>query len=127
MKIFEGGPGTWACKTNFVDKNNVVVGFDSSQSCCEYFGYLITAFIPTSTSEEAEENRPEVLEPYVFDTAFVHNDAVPDSDGGGSVTFKLWAIGQPDLYLTLFNHHNGYYGHGFDMAIGDKVLHDGTL
>jgi hypothetical protein len=36
-------------------------------------------------------------------------------DEGGMVRFRLVAEGKPDLYLHLFNSHNGYYSHGFNV------------
>ena len=35
MKIFEDN-----IKVNFVDENNVFVGYDMRQSCCEQAGYF---------------------------------------------------------------------------------------
>jgi hypothetical protein len=37
-------------KINFVDKNNVFVGFDYSSNCCERFGYYIGIEIPKKIS-----------------------------------------------------------------------------
>jgi len=30
-------------------------------------------------------------------------------------------------YLTLYNHHNGYYSHGFEMLENDHKKHCGSL
>ncbi len=129
MKIFSGkmpgNPKSWAGKTNFVDRNNVVVGFDDVGSCCEHFGALITYALPKSTSDV--EASYESLEPYVFDTEFRAYPSLGNTDSGGEVSFKLVAPGLPDLYLTLFNHHNGYYAHGFELVKDGKVLDSGSL
>jgi hypothetical protein len=124
MKVF-APESSFASKVNFVDANNVVVGFDMGQDCCETFGYLLTDKIP-STPEDAQVTAEE-LEPYVFDIGYRHANAVPDNDGGGSATFRLVAEGLPDRYLTLYNHHNGYYAHGFDMKQGDRVIVDDSI
>jgi hypothetical protein len=125
MKLFDNPPKSWGGKVNFVDKNNVVVGFDYTSSCCENFGYLLTEHLPTSTS--SPEVSIDSLEPYVFDTEFRGSPNLGNTDGGGEVSFKLVAPGLPDRYLTLFNHHNGYYSHGFDVTKDGKVLDSGSL
>ena len=54
MKAFAGkvNPADWGNKLNFVDENNVVVGFGAESSCCESFGYFFTP------SEPLEASRP---------------------------------------------------------------------
>jgi hypothetical protein len=42
------------------------------------------------------------------------------------VTFRM-IKDESTLFLTLYNAHNGYYGHGFEMTCGNESLHDGTL
>lgn len=120
MKIFERDG-----KINFVDDNNVLVGFDYSQCCCENFGYALTREIPAG---EAESDKPEIdPDGYQFDRDFFQEGS-PESqwDEGGRVTFRLEKEGA-SLFLTLYNSHNGYYGHGFEMTCGNERLHDGTL
>jgi hypothetical protein len=34
---------------------------------------------------------------------------------------------ETDLYLHFYNVHNGYYGHGFKMEIGGKIIKDEYL
>lgn len=120
MKIFETDR-----KINFVDNNNVFVGFDNQQCCCENFGYALTKEIPT---KKVESDTPEVdPDGYQFDTEF-YTEGFPDSqwDEGGRATFKL-TKGEDTLYLTLFNSHNGYYSHGFEMKCGNELLREGSL
>lgn len=63
-------------KINFVDDNDVFLGFDYSQSCCEWFGYLILKELPDFLDYEQVRGRRESLEPeidikdYYFDTSF---------------------------------------------------------
>lgn len=85
-----------------------------------------------------------------FDTSFYEeispNKAITWEEGGG-VIFKLVArlpsrtdrvvrqrererisLGYVDkVYLCLYNHHNGYYGHGFDFTIKTKPIKNGIL
>lgn len=130
MKVFNAdNPKSWSAKVNFVDRNNVVVGFDMGQDCCESFGYVLSHEVPRpEAGREVPESLPdEGWDAYEFDTKFRLRDAIPDYDGGGSVTFRLTAEGQPDLFLTLYNHHNGYYSHGFDMKQEETVIEEGSL
>lgn len=127
MKIFEE-----ARKINFVDSNNVFVGFDNETCCCEYFGWSITEAIPpaptASTFEHVTGRHVEDLEDFCFDPSFIKHCKNPQKSGDpdNSVVFKL-LNGSRSIYLTLFNSHNGYYGHGFEMEIGGETLHEGCL
>ncbi len=120
MKIFERDG-----KINFVDDNNVFVGFDYSQDCCENFGYLLTKVEPTSIASESldEEDWPG----YQFVTTFFNDAPLDGLEDGGAAMFKLAKTGEPDLFLTLYNSHNGYYGHGFTMTVGEATVQDGFL
>ena len=39
MKFF--GQDSYRGRINFVDENNVALGYDYSSSCCENFGYFL--------------------------------------------------------------------------------------
>ena len=136
MKVFESNANGWDSKHNFVDENNVVVGFDASQSCCESFGYHWTHNEPVKYKEPEPLNvSEEFLKPYRFDPAWFRQLENVSGEGqysapledGGAVAFKLTAEGQPDLFLILYNSHNGYYSHGFEMNVGGIVTHNGSL
>jgi hypothetical protein len=125
MKIFDP-TNSFRDKLNFVDKNNVVLGFDFSQDCCEDFGYYFSLEWPATRNGEVEK-RADELEPYVFDpTFFGHGSDEVCGEGGGDAVFKL-VDGDKVLYLVIYNHHNGYYGHGFEFKNGDKVIEGGCL
>jgi hypothetical protein len=115
MKVFDKDG-----KFNFVDANNVFVGFDSRADCCEYFGYVIAdTEIITDTTEDIDTD----LEPYVFDTGYFK-----ESGEDNGVIFRMTAPELPDLYLLLYNHHNGYYSHGFEFRNSDgSVIQYGSL
>lgn len=117
MKIFEKDS-----KINFVDDNNVLVGFDYHQSCCENFGWMVTQAKPKQDDQEHEKN--EGSDGFNFDTDFM--DISSDSDGGGQVSFRLIGAGG-ERFLTLWNHHNGYYSHGFEMEQDGKNIHEDVL
>lgn len=119
MKIFEKDG-----KVNFVDDNNVLVGFDYSQDCCESFGWSLNRTFPTECAEGENGIEPDGFQ---FDREYCTTE-VPgvDVEDGGAVVFRLLK-GEEEIFLMLWNSHNGYYGHGFDMTCGDERLHDGCL
>jgi hypothetical protein len=139
MRIFEGEG-----RINYVDINDVYVGFDDFQSCCESFGHYFTA-TPDPEGETLEQ--PANLADLVFDPEFF--ETTGDDDGGGHAVFRLVAPhlarirndrasreaereiqrwgGVSEVYLVIFNHHNGYYSHGFDFSVGGKVVQSGAL
>lgn len=130
MKVFETSE-SWAEKVNFVDDNNAFVGFDMEWSCCERFGHFLTRTKPVAGVKPAEG---EILEGidfpgYNFDTTFIEYGLYPCDDCGGSVTFRL-TNGSAEMFLTLYNHHNGYYRHGWEIKYDGKEgteIDSGTL
>ena len=132
MKIFNKGSG-WEEKVNFVDKNNVFVGYDRAQTCCEHASWFIS---DKEENEDREDNGINTgLEDYIFDTGYFKevepkkeaDDSWSCLDQGGMVRFKLIADNKPDLYLHIFNSHSGHYGHGFEAKIGDTSWKKGWL
>lgn len=110
MKIFESNLGKWDNKVNFVDDNNVFVGFDMDQSCCETADW----FIADTQIVEAHEGKHEIpdLTGWNFDPKFFKRIDGEPFDEGGMVIFRI-TNGINEKFLHLFNHHNGYYSHGF--------------
>lgn len=126
MKIFEGDNSSWAEKVNFVDDNDVFVGYDIGQSCCEDAGYFIADKVTPYKYDMEQDGRPDV-EDYVFDKDFFERIPSGDLDSGGMVAFRLISDQKPDLYLHLYNSHNGYYGHGFEVKHGGETVKDDYL
>ena len=150
MRIFESG-----YKINFADTNDVFVGFDNSQGCCESFGHFFLSSIPdnpltskdySSDNYENEIHPPVNLEELVFDKEFYQNQH--GYDGGGFAIFRLVtpalrvqndvtmrerarqrkADGYLDeAFLVLYNHHNGCYGHGFEVKHDGVIIRQGGL
>ena len=100
MKVFDKNN-----KWNFVDDNNVFVGYESGSCCCEDYGYLLTREVPKSEGVGTLPNSD--ADGYVFDTNFFKEEAAPRGNDGGMVTFRLTKENEKDLYLTLYNIHNG--------------------
>lgn len=159
MKIFEDRE----YKVNFVDVNNVLVGYDLSQSCCEYAGWYImnrqTEDLPSlkvscewcqhykdgirsckskllgaigvveRCTEYSHYGCQYNIEDYIFDTEYFE-----EFEGKDTMSYSVWyavfrlkAPGKRDLYLHLFNSHNGYYTHGFNVEVGGENIIIGSL
>ena len=130
MKIFDTNQGCWSQKVNFVDANNVLVGYDTEQECCEHAGWFIADKITPYDydMETVTENAKDYnIELYSFDPDFFEIVESGHLDEGGQVAFKLVAESKPDLYLHLFNSHNGYYAHGFEIKHSGEVVNNGNL
>jgi len=109
-------------KVNFVDKNNVFVGYDMEQICCEHFAWFISEKEETKVFEFVDCEKTLVdVENYVFDTNYfeehIKAGKVKNTDKyGWMVRFRL-TNGENELFLHLYNAQNGYYSHGFEAKI----------
>lgn len=124
MRIFEQDG-----KTNFVDEKNVLVGYSTEQSCCEFAGWSITKSRPTALVEKLNEIAGEEAD-FIFDGAFIQENIEAlkgEVSDGGTALFRLHAPGGQEAFLLLWNCHNGYYGHGFDMTQDGKTLFEGCI
>ncbi len=127
-------------KFNFVDENNVLVGYDNESDCCECFGYFFSEQIVSDYNEIDKlsiELSASDTQSYRFDTTFFkriknfedgsdENADDPDQNCDFAC-FKLYSVktGQADIYLHLYNYHNGYYSHGFDsQQIENEVVQE---
>lgn len=125
MKIFTSENSTWNEKINFVDSNNLFVGYDMAQDCCESFGWFISKSISPKVIKEIFS---EPVDNYSFDKYFFAEiKCDTELEDGSMVIFRLVCKDSDDLYLHLYNCHNGYYSHGFEFKKGDKILRDGRL
>ena len=132
MKYFKPDTNLSVCKINFVDENNVFVGFDYEHLCCEYFGWYINRagelFIDNSHEPDVVN---DALQGWVFDPKyFQKTDNGDDEESFVAVkhvaVFRLVKEDQ-ELFLHIFNMHNGYYSHGFEMFEDGVTIHKGLL
>lgn len=124
-------------KVNFVDENNVFVGYSLSRGCCEQADWFVSSGIhntqpsaivvdPIEAAAKGVPYKPKELRGYVFDTSFFKEVDGGDFDGGGMAIFRV-TNGHDEQFVHIFNSHNGYYGHGFKVTISGEVVRDGTL
>lgn len=120
------------CRMNWVDSNNVFVGFSDEDHCCEVWG--ADFYDSIDSNGRRLDVDLSVDNNWVFDTSFHDNDYM---DGNVSVeidghcdasraAFRL-VDGDRVMYLVIWNDHNGYYAHGFDFCNGDTVIVSGSI
>lgn len=114
-------------KYNFVDRHNVLVGYDSITACCESVGYIVSEAQDLDDDPFIECYCPADVEPYRFDPHWFRETKPGWVDVGGVVSFRLVADGLPNLYLKLYNAQNGYYSHGFTVDIGGHKIREGVI
>lgn len=120
---------TFPSKVNFVDSNNVLLGYDLEQCCCENafwtIGESLDGSNPLHSGDNISDPQEISLEDYVFDPDFYQLHEDEDREEYVAI-FRLvcnprWrngvqATGRPDLCVRLVNKQNGYYSHGFTFS-----------
>jgi hypothetical protein len=122
MRLFEKDG-----KINFVDVNNVMLGYDMHQTCCEFASWFISD--QKKGIREETERCAKIdfdLSGYSFDPKFFDHVSGLDFDEGSMVIFRI-TNGTTEKFLHLFNVQNGYYGHGFDFVVGGKTCQGGCI
>ena len=121
---------------NFVDNNNVLVGYDMKQECCEQAGWFISnkveeniAIGGNGVEDIAKKYGIEVdTETFVFDKDYhvfftVKSSSVWTMEDMNVVVFRIYdPHNGKNLYLHLFNSHNGYYSHGFEVKHCNEII-----
>lgn len=121
MKIFLRDPDSWGERINFVDENNVFLGYSLSQDCCEHADWFIddTAWQTRIPDDLKKYQKTEGYDGWVFDTSFyMLTENSGEFDEGGMAIFKI-KKDRAEKFIHIFNSHNGYYGHGFEFTIGE--------
>lgn len=110
-------------KVNFIDSLDRFIGYDMGQGCCEHAGWFISDKKENyDTGSENEGDRGFNVEDFDFvPGAVTELDYEQDGglDGGGMVIFTLRNTEGKELFLHLFNCHNGYYGHGVKTNVAE--------
>ena len=113
-------------KNNFVDENNVFLGYDDYDDCCSDGGWFL-ADKPDEWLKDSFKEEPMDLPGWIFDTKYFRKFSSPEHDAeDDSAQFRI-VNGNQEKFITLYNLHNGYYGKGFEFKIGDQIIKDDTL
>jgi len=139
MRIFYGNG-----RVNFVDNNDVLVGYDWYGDCCEDYRWILQREEPQGLVGELLDSvtmiaynaydgphvkEPDIdLEPFFFDTSYFRSqDNSSGWDDTRNAIFRLTNKAGENIYLILVNIHNGYYSHGFEVSVGGNVIRTGSL
>ena len=116
---------------NFVDKNNVFVGYDSHQDCCEFAWWAVTETLEQAETMEPKDGEwPDGMDEWVFDpTVFIEMDEDETRfEYDIRAVFRLFKEDGSDdeRWLVIGNEHNGYYVHGFIFSdnYGEYVAYE---
>lgn len=103
----------WTGKINFIDEKGTYLGYDFESGCCESFGW----FLSDKKNDWLEDYKQESEEMpgWTFDTTYINEQRLGE-EGGGQAEFRI-VNGDQEKFLTIYNHHNGYYGHGFEFVV----------
>jgi hypothetical protein len=123
MKIFTP-ENSFLDRLNFVDNNNVLVGFEIAPQCCEQFGWYLSHEKRTDTN--SSDTYSGDISDFNFDPNYFE-EVETSSNCLGIVRFKLIDANKNEIFLHLFNDHNGYYSHGFSMLCSDKIINEGSI
>jgi hypothetical protein len=136
VKIVECKKGTYDHSINFVDERDTYVGYDLSQSCCEHASWRIVSKAGRVVADGDEKlNLEQVnreLAPFKLDREFFEEGGGVDTSDGNWAKFRFYrkpecTYEDAELFLVLYNCHNGYYGHGFVVEHGGEQVHEGGL
>lgn len=102
---------------NFIDENDVFLGFREEQMCCEKFLFNL-AYDQKMKKEISFYDLKElssILNGYFFNTSYcvMYYDQVRDAK---TAVFKLEKENEEDIFIFLSNRHNGYYSHRFNLS-----------
>jgi hypothetical protein len=123
MKLFhENNSPIHHEKLNAVDQNNVVLGYDLGRHCCENADWFISNIVEETPRGRADNEETLDLEAFYFDTSFFKLiDPCAGCDEGGMAIFRI-TDGAQDMFIHLYNSHNGYYGHGFTVEHSGQTI-----
>lgn len=94
-----------------LDIGTIKLGISNDQCCCEEWGYITT---PDDVSE--------FIGSEVLDINLVSQMQRPDGDCAGTMFINI-ETDNGLLQLSVYNNHNGYYGHVVEVSVnyGNKT------
>jgi len=121
----------WDNKVNFVDENNVILGYRTPYGCCERYGWYLSDKRDQFHGDTFEE-KSMTLDGWVFDPNYFEGG--PEAPKGfhtesaSTVQFRI-VNGDQEKFITLYNCHNGYYSKGFKFEVPSEPSknHEGDL
>lgn len=113
------------------DGNHLCLLISAGQSCCENYGYAsteddLTQFIGADlmhyeiVDQDLAVKTNKLLGQEIYDS-----DRFP-CDAGGVIFLNVQTSEGP-FQFTVYNEHNGYYGHSAKVIYGDETLLEDVL
>lgn len=126
MKILDIKEVSYKGMDGFViqtDAKAISILINTSQCCCENWGYLSTL------DDLSDFNGASIDSVYMTDDRLESTDLKLDDVcvSVESCYFVNISTNRGVMQFTVYNEHNGYYGHGVKITIGDEVLLDDYL
>ena len=121
MNFFKA-KGYW----NWVDESNVSLGYQIRKECCVLHGWYLTDSVPGERPDPGYDQPEFDWTPWRFDPSFEDRIDVRREwfDQGNGAVFRI-LNGDQAKYLTIYNHHNGYYLSRFHFKVDGKPLREG--
>lgn len=113
MKVFH-----YSGSINFIDENDVFLGYVLEQSCCERSNFDLSwdqKFKKKIEYKDLSELN-SILDGYFFDTNFMLKYYDSKNTHREYAVFRLKKEGEKNAYIFLSNQHNGHYSHGFSLS-----------
>lgn len=114
-------------KINLDNGKEIFLGIGNEQSCCENWGYYITH----DDSDNLDSFQgAEILNYDDLKKSLNYGHKYKDGldewecDGGGTMYVNIETT-KGQLQLTVYNSHNGYYGHSVVFLTDDFKVSDG--
>ena len=102
------------------NKQEILLLIYDVQQCCESYGYLDTV------DDKEDFIGSELNEIYLTDTKLESNDLIDIDDEYTNIQFINLNTSKGLFQFTLYNSHNGYYGHDIRI-ISKELTHKGYL
>lgn len=113
MKVFH-----YSGSINFIDENDVFLGYVLEQSCNERSNFELSwdrKFKKKIEYKDVSE-LDSILDGYFFDTNFMLKYYDSKNTDREYAVFRLKKNGEKNAYIFLSNQHSGYYSHGFSLS-----------
>ena len=112
---------------NFIDENDLYIGWDDQQCCCEHADYFISdewntpAYACPQTIPVPDLSGWNFVDPRILPDTFKEIEDA-ECDEGRHLAFMIVHSEYGIKWLHFFNAHNGYYGH--ELLLGE--YHNGA-
>jgi hypothetical protein len=132
---FAGQPGGYTDYEGFVitldSGEQLAIGISNGQNCCESFGSVsseddLQSFVGATLLSYDIVDMDMAKQVNTVAAAEVYPVGEYNHDEGGAI-FLNAETDRGALQFTVYNSHNGYYGHSVNVAFGNQFIHEDYL